>query len=175
MMSATAQSTPAAEIRSGVKAAEDNPNIILILGDDMPWAGTSVAMMEGLKGSFMSFRFYEQPGTPYLYDLAVDIGESKNIARAMPEKATQMYEDMNAYFDSIGAYLPKPNPNADSSYVRYDPDRDTPPVGSGRPMVTKKELEERSSKANDGGKEPDKKLTREEKEERRAKRKNQRK
>jgi len=42
-------------------------------------------------------------------------------------------------------------------------------------MVTKKELAERSNKAKDGGKEPDNKLTPEEKQKRRADRKNKKK
>ncbi len=139
-----------------------------------PHPRTSTMHSGIIRGNYKLLYFYEQPGKPSLYDLAIDIGESKNLAQAMPEKATQMYEDMNAYFDSIGAYLPKPNPDAAEDYVPYDPDRDTPPVGQGT-MVTKKELAERSNKAKDGGKEPDNKLTPEEKQKRRADRKNKKK
>ena len=36
--------------------ANDRPNIIMILADDMPWSGTQVEMIKGLKGSNMPFR-----------------------------------------------------------------------------------------------------------------------
>ncbi len=140
-----------------------------------PHPRTSTMHSAIIRGNHKLLYFYEQPGKLYLYDLAADIGESGNLAQAKPEKATQMYRDMNAYFSSIGAYLPKPNPNAAKDYVPYDPDRDTPPVASGRPMATKKELDERANKAKDSGEAPNRKLTKEEKNKRRAERKNKKK
>jgi len=137
-----------------------------------PHPRTSTMHSGIIRDNYKLLYFYEQRDKLYLYDLAADLGESKNLAQAKPEKATQMYQDMNAYFSSIGAYLPKPNPDADPNHVRYDPDRDTPPVGQGA-MVTKKELEAR---AKGGGEtEQKKKLTKEEKAKRRAERKNKKK
>jgi len=140
-----------------------------------PHPRTSTMHSGIIRDNYKLLYFYEQPGKLYLYDLSTDIGESKNIAQAKPEKAAQMYKDLNAYFDSIGAYLPKPNPNAAKDYVAYDPDRDTPPVGQGA-MTTKKELAERSDKAKgQGTEEQKKKLTKEDKKKRRAERKNKKK
>jgi arylsulfatase A len=134
-----------------------------------PHPRTSTMHSSIIRDNYKLLYFYEQPDMLYLYDLNVDIGESMNLTQAMPEKAAQMYNDMNAYFSSIGAYLPKSNPDADPNYVPYDPDRDTPPVGQGS-MVTKRELAERAN----SGKEAGNKLTLEEKQERREERRNQR-
>jgi len=48
-----------------------------------------------------------------LYHLADDVGETKNMAKAMPEKARALRTKLDAWRKAIGAPLPKPNPNHD--------------------------------------------------------------
>lgn len=80
-----------------------------------------------IKDNYKLFNFYELP-EPYLYDLRKDIGEVTNITQRMPEKARSMKSELDAYHNRIGALLPKPNPNASETYVRFDPAVKVPPV-----------------------------------------------
>lgn len=51
-----------------------------------------------------------------LYNLADDIGESRNLAGQMPEKAEQLKEKLAAWRNEVGARMPTPNP-------KHDPER----------------------------------------------------
>ncbi len=64
------------------------------------------------KGDFRLIHFYED-GHDELYDLAHDIGETKDLATAQPDKAKELRTQLDAYLKSIGAQLPTPNPNYD--------------------------------------------------------------
>ena len=53
-----------------------------------------------------------------LYNLKEDIGETKDLAAAMPDKAKELREKLHAWREKVGAQLPTPNP-------AYDPKRET--------------------------------------------------
>jgi len=65
--------------------------------------------------------FYEWPAHHFLYNLKSDFGEHSNLAKAKPEIAATMQQDMMARLKAVGGYFPKPNPNADPKAKRYDP------------------------------------------------------
>ena len=44
-----------------------------------------------------------------LYDLEEDIGESRDLAEAKPEKAAQLAALLDAWLEETGALLPVPN------------------------------------------------------------------
>ena len=75
-----------------------------------------------IQGDFKLFRFYEQPDKKYLYDLKRDLGESRNVVADGPNIAARLDEQLDQYFSSINAALPKPNPDAPRDYNPYDPD-----------------------------------------------------
>ena len=79
-----------------------------------------------IKGEYKLYSFYEIPEKPYLYKLSQDLGEETNLTPQMPEKAAELKKEMEAYFARVGAYLPKPNPDADLSQDRFDPDKVVP-------------------------------------------------
>lgn len=59
-------------------------------------------------------RFQERPdlykGTRELFNLKDDLGETKNLAAAMPEKVRQLDALIDAFVRDTGALYPKPNP-----------------------------------------------------------------
>jgi len=75
-----------------------------------------------IKGDYKLYTFYEIPDKPYLYKLSDDLGEETNLSSQMPEKTEQMKKELEQYFSRVGAYLPKPNPDADQNRERFDPD-----------------------------------------------------
>ena len=77
-----------------------------------------------IKGNDKLFVFYERPGELFLYDLQNDIGERKNLATAMPEKAASLEKRLNKYLASVDACMPKPNAHAAPDYVAYNPETD---------------------------------------------------
>jgi arylsulfatase A-like enzyme len=64
------------------------------------------------KGDFRLIHFYEDDRDE-LYDLAHDIGETKDLAAAQPAKAKELRAQLDAYLKSVGAQMPTPNPNYD--------------------------------------------------------------
>lgn len=48
-----------------------------------------------------------------LYNLNDDIGETRNLAAAQPEKAAALREKLHAWLKETGAQMPAPNPQAD--------------------------------------------------------------
>ena len=52
--------------------------------------------------------FFED-GRLELYNLREDIGETKNLASAMPDKARELLDRMQAWRGEIGAPMPKKN------------------------------------------------------------------
>lgn len=67
------------------------------------------------KGDMKLIHFYEED-RDYLYDLAADLGESKDLASAKPEVADELRAALNSWLEEVGARMPKPNPD-------YDPRR----------------------------------------------------
>lgn len=66
------------------------------------------------KGDFKLIEFYED-GFRELYNLREDIGERKNLASAMPEKAEELRRNLDAWRKSVGAQMPVATPE------NYDP------------------------------------------------------
>ncbi|MDP7033218.1 MAG: sulfatase-like hydrolase/transferase [Planctomycetota bacterium] len=54
-----------------------------------------------------------ETGAVQLFDLKADLGEKKDLAEAMPEKATALKKELDAYFKEIEAQMPKANPDYD--------------------------------------------------------------
>ena len=79
----------------------------------------SVVLQDDLK----YFRFYEQPGSHYLYNLKYSIGETENIAAQNKTVVARFAKEMDRYHTAIKACLPKPNPDPDPKYKPYDPDK----------------------------------------------------
>ncbi|MCP5110682.1 MAG: hypothetical protein GY953_07595 [bacterium] len=61
--------------------------------------------------------FYED-GHVELYDLREDIGETRNLAPALPEKARELQRKLDRWRKSVGAQMPVPNPGADPATYR---------------------------------------------------------
>jgi len=61
-------------------------------------------------GRWKLIEFYEDDHVE-LYDLAKDIGENKNLAAKMPEKAAELREMLDDWRKSLNAAMPTPNPN----------------------------------------------------------------
>lgn len=66
------------------------------------------------KGDFKLIEFYED-GFVELYNLREDIGERRNLARALPNKTAELRRDLEAWRKSVGAQMPIPAPE------NYDP------------------------------------------------------
>jgi arylsulfatase A-like enzyme len=47
-----------------------------------------------------------------LYNLADDVGESRDLSKAMPDKAAELRKLLRDYLGSVDAQMPKPNPDA---------------------------------------------------------------
>lgn len=62
------------------------------------------------KGDFKLIEFYED-GRLELYNLQDDLGETRDLASAMPEKAAALREDLRAWRQSVAAQMPTPNPD----------------------------------------------------------------
>ncbi len=67
------------------------------------------------EGHYKLIEFFED-GRLELYDLKRDIGEKNNLAKTMPEKATELQRKLAKWRQSVGAKMPTPNPD-------YDPAR----------------------------------------------------
>lgn len=75
-----------------------------------------------VRGDHKFFRFWERPGSMYLYNLENDIQEGSNVASDYPAIARELDREMDRHFVAVNASLPKPNPDADPAYKPYDPD-----------------------------------------------------
>ena len=62
------------------------------------------------EGGWKLIKFYEGPME--LFDLNNDLGETKNLASAMPEKVKGLENRLLAHLKSVGAKMPKLNPAA---------------------------------------------------------------
>jgi arylsulfatase A-like enzyme len=62
---------------------------------------------------------YFEDGRVELYNLKEDLGETKDLAAAMPDKAADLRKKLADWRKSVGAQMPAPNPD-------YDPDKDKP-------------------------------------------------
>ncbi|MEX2187875.1 MAG: sulfatase-like hydrolase/transferase [Pirellulales bacterium] len=82
------------------------------------------------RGDWKLVEQYED-GSVELYDLAGDIGETKNLAAAEPAHAEKLLAELRTWRQSVGAHMPTPNPDFDEAlhrrlYVDQDPSRLVP-------------------------------------------------
>jgi arylsulfatase A len=68
------------------------------------------------QGDFKLIEFYEDHHVE-LYNLKDDLGEKKDLAASLSDKARQLRDRLAAWRQEVGAQMPLPNPN-------YDPARD---------------------------------------------------
>ena len=61
-------------------------------------------------GDFKLVEWFED-GRIELYDLAVDIGETTDLATAVPEKAEELRGLLGDWRRKVGAKMPSPNPD----------------------------------------------------------------
>jgi uncharacterized sulfatase len=70
-------------------------------------------------GRFKLIRFWES-GEVKLFDLEADIGELRDRAPEMPDRAGEMEQRLLHYLEAVGAQMAHPNPE-------YDPATDPQP------------------------------------------------
>jgi arylsulfatase A-like enzyme len=70
------------------------------------WRTTPVGVIQA--GPWKLMEFFEDQRLE-LYNLKEDIGETKNLAAAMPEKAAELHAQMKAWREGIGAPMPAAN------------------------------------------------------------------
>lgn len=74
-----------------------------------------------IEGDLKLLHFYEWPDRNFAYDLATDFGEKKDLSPAVPERTAAMHDRLMEKLAAVGAWFPKPNPDADPHPKRYDP------------------------------------------------------
>ena len=80
------------------------------------------------EGRFKLIEFYED-GHTELYDLREDIGETRDLAAAMPDKVRELLSKLHSWRESVGAQMPAVNPDADAArYLEYKEKRLWKPV-----------------------------------------------
>jgi arylsulfatase A-like enzyme len=68
-------------------------------------------------GDYKLIEFFD-PGLVELYNLAEDLGESTNLAEALPEKTEELLELLHQWQEEVGAEGMDPNPDWDQNYLR---------------------------------------------------------
>jgi arylsulfatase A-like enzyme len=63
-----------------------------------------------------------------LYNLREDIGETRDLAAALPDKTKELRARLHAWRREVGAQMPAPNPNHDPARPEYTP----PPPAKGK-------------------------------------------
>lgn len=71
-------------------------------------------------GDWKLIELYEF-GETELYNIAADIGETKDLSKAMPEKTKQLQNLLSSWQKDIGAVMPTPNPNYDADAPFHGP------------------------------------------------------
>ena len=72
-----------------------------------------------------------EDGSLELYNLATDVGETRNVATEQPQRVEQMAAALRAWRARVGARMPTPNPDFDAQahralYIDQDPSRLAP-------------------------------------------------
>jgi arylsulfatase A-like enzyme len=91
------------------------------LGGAMPYSAVRA-------GDFKLIEFFDDQRVE-LYDVRHDLGEQHDLAATKPELVTQLRSRLNAWRNSVGAQMPKPNPHYDPSRPQYDRTRLQPKPG----------------------------------------------
>ena len=73
---------------------------------DNQWRTTPVGLIQA--GDWKLMEFFED-GRLELYNLRDDIGETKNLVAAMPDKTKELHAKMLAWREAVKAPMPKPN------------------------------------------------------------------
>jgi arylsulfatase A-like enzyme len=68
-------------------------------------------------GDYKLIEFFD-PGMVELYNLADDMGETRNLADEMPEKTEEMMQILHSWQKEVGAEGMDPNPAFDPDYLR---------------------------------------------------------
>ena len=63
-------------------------------------------------GDWRMVHFYED-GRTELFNLAEDVGEERDLASEMPDKAAELLAKLDAWRAEVGAQEPLPNPDAE--------------------------------------------------------------
>ncbi len=109
-----------------------------------PHSRGSTAHSAIIKGDYKLYTFYEIPHQPHLFDLNNDLGESTNLSSRMPDLTLALYDELHSYLQRVGAYYTRPNPYADETQPRFDPDSDMPPVSRQNQLTLQNKPRERS-------------------------------
>ncbi len=69
-----------------------------------------------------------EDGSVELYNLAQDVGEANDLAASEPARAAELHRKLEAWRESVGARMPRPNPDFDAAlhrrlYIEQDPSR----------------------------------------------------
>src|ERR1051326_8240314 len=75
------------------------------------------------KGDFKLIEFFDNMRVE-LYNLRQDIGEQRNLAAQMPEKAVELRERLHAWQKEVNAQIPARNPAYDPRKPEHDPAND---------------------------------------------------
>lgn len=97
----------------GEKPSDDFRNRFLYF--HYPHYRTTMPHSAIISGALKVMHFYERPDIPLLFDLAVDVGEFRNIAKEHPEEHKRLYDELMRYLDRVGARKPKINPDYDET------------------------------------------------------------
>ena len=87
-----------------------------------PHYRNSVPHSAMISGALKVIHFYDRPEIPMLFDVSVDIGEVKNIAKQHSKTHAKMYDEMMHYLEEVGARFPKVNPEYDPDVYRENKD-----------------------------------------------------
>jgi uncharacterized sulfatase len=100
--------TPCSMVRKG------NYKLIHYFGDYLDPTGCVPRGAGALYGRFILGSRTE------LYDLKQDPGETQNLANDMPQVAEELMADLESWWSSTGARVPRPNPNMDRSKWKWN-------------------------------------------------------
>jgi arylsulfatase A-like enzyme len=65
------------------------------------------------KGDWKLIVWFEKPDSPELYNLAQDLGESRNLAPQEPGRVQELRAELEAWQKDVGALMPSANPAFD--------------------------------------------------------------
>ena len=75
--------------------------------DSDPMGPASAILLD----DFKLIRFYEEPGKPRLFNIGDDPYEQEDLSQSMPERVDSLEGVLDAYLASVGAELPRINPD----------------------------------------------------------------
>lgn len=105
-----------------------------------PHYRSSVPHSAVISRSHKVIHFYDSPEIPMLFDLSNDVGEISNIAHENQELHEEIHSRMMRYLESVGARLPRVNPNYDPAV--YMQNKDFEERSMWGPFRGKRKLEE---------------------------------